>query len=191
MLSDSEGGGFIVGKVSPCYFHVAAWGMCGPMCSNHFVFVGWNISAHTATRFETNAEAAGPGHCEPRRVLSRSMRRTPEGVVYESGHRHADRLNEKFGSSPRMSFGPRCVSRGNTYAQKCRSRWGHEDPVVQRRQARCVHEWGVRSSEQHWRANVPGDTVSSTGQAHACTTAGTGTKKAGGEDGGHSREEDR
>ena len=71
------------------------------MHGDDFVFVGKdvhlkNIAGHMAQSFSIKVAVSGPRSMQTLRVLNRSITWSQEGIVYESDHRHADRLIEEL-----------------------------------------------------------------------------------------------
>lgn len=87
-----KGLGVKVGRLSLCHCYHAKRDVCGLAYGMENRFTA--ISKHMAMRFTVKVTIAGPGHAEPLRVLKRSIRWTPEGVVCESDHRHACRFEQ-------------------------------------------------------------------------------------------------
>lgn len=62
-----------------------------------FVFVGQavhlkSIAAHMAKNFTTKVAVTGPGSADTLRVLDCSIEWSHAGIIFQSDHRHADRL---------------------------------------------------------------------------------------------------
>lgn len=71
------------------------------MDCDDFAFVGAEdrlnaLSVHAAARLKVKVAMVGLEHCELLRGLNWGIRLAPEGLVYESDHRHADRLIEEL-----------------------------------------------------------------------------------------------
>lgn len=100
--------GFHVGTVPPCPFYREGKKVCGLVHGDDFVFVGRKeypaeIADYMAGQYKIKTAFTGPGGHNLLRVLSRSIMWADEGVIYESDHRHADRLIEELGLTPKQT----------------------------------------------------------------------------------------
>lgn len=76
------------GTVSPCHFYPQKWYVCGPVQGDGFIFIGHDrflrtFAAHRAAKLKGKVATMGRNHRNELRVLNRSIKWAPVGILYE------------------------------------------------------------------------------------------------------------